>query len=141
MTLTELQALSPDELRVKVAELCGINPYRWTFCYQHEEGSDQSSHYESLEQAEKYWREIYGGPEYAGEITRVVQTPNWPESLDSCREFEDAMNFSTRHLYVVNLQKVMSVTLTPPNLVHHSACVFATPLQKCQAYILTKQSQ
>lgn len=122
MTLTELQALSPDELRVRVAELMG-------------------------------WRvECDGPPDYGMHGLHPglhqpddtpVELPPYHESLDSCREFEDAMTDEEHWHYRQHLRRITALDASTVYSSDKSrrAYLSATPLQRCQAYILTKQSQ
>lgn len=121
MTLTELQDLSPDELRVRVAELMG-----WYV------------------EDELWWHEKCRTPLLEDML------PDYDESLDACREFEDAMTRGEWDIYIQELENVtrkQGDEVFPkwrevdPCRVRDVLLIRATPLQKCQAYILTKQPQ
>lgn len=75
--------MSPEKQCITIAEVCGLNPYRWTFTYRHEEGSERRAPYESLEQAQREWREIYNGPQYAQPIERIICTPDYLGDLNA----------------------------------------------------------
>lgn len=59
--------------------------------------------------------------------------PNFPESLDACREFEctlpEGNGLESRVAYCNILMRVCG---------SHAACVFATPKQRCEAYLRLK---
>lgn len=74
--------LTQEEKNIKIAEFCGINPYKYQFIYQHENGSDYSEFYNFKEEAEKEWKDDYGGPEYASPIKKIVCVSNYFKDLN-----------------------------------------------------------
>lgn len=86
--MTKLHDLTPLQRRVMLAEAAGLNPYRWQFRYQHEEGWSNSERYTSLEDAECAWRDDFDGPSYADPIQRIVATPNYDANLNDCHQLE-----------------------------------------------------
>lgn len=133
-TIESLQALSPDELRVRVAELMGLKVVDVPLIPNQ---VDRRAYF--TPQAAQALYKVY--PRGA----TVKGVPPFHTSLDSCREFEDAMTDEERRRYASNLGGLLNcgalIYRTGPSS-HAEEMAFtlihATPLQKCQAYILTK---
>lgn len=84
MTIEELAKLSDEELRVRCAELCGVQTRYFKFWYQHEEGNDRLTGIRTLEEAEEERKGLDGEP--VEEYTALELIPNYPADLNAMHE-------------------------------------------------------
>jgi hypothetical protein len=89
MTITEIQNLSDEELRVRCAEMCGLQTRYFKFWYQHEEGSDSVTGIKTRGEAEDERKSLDGEP--IEEYTALGLIPNYPADLNACLEFESIL--------------------------------------------------
>ena len=105
MTLDQIQALTDEEIRVRVAELCG-----WTYA-----GSDSTTRF-------------YCPPGTTDLAKRHGFIPNYPADLNACHEFEAALSGQQWPKYVTKLCE-----LTRDR--NGEGLVFATARQRCEAFL------
>ena len=79
--------------------------------------------------------------EIVAELTGRTVFPDHPSDLNSCAALRKGLRFSERLTCNAYLREVMSEPLKPGEFVEWSACIDATPVQHCIAYILTRQDQ
>lgn len=129
--------MTNDAIKVAIAESMG-----WTF------GKPTFGH-------DNKWSVHFGNPgfefdsEWAGQpppfedcYKDYSEIPNYPESLDACREFELSLNQHRAEAYAVYLTEVENlVNQFTPHACPTWSALFrlstATPLQRCQAYLMT----
>ncbi len=105
------KAMTNDEIRIKIAESLGWSqPFGATGDWQRPDGS----------------------------MTRWCMVPNYPESLDSCAEFEVRLITGERATYREHLAQVCDRDFYAGT--HWSTCsVHASAKQRCLAYLKTKE--
>lgn len=118
-TLEQLEALSDEELRVILAEICG-----WQKLSKRVHAGLNRGYYQV--------RHMPSGK-------NAYDLPNYPRSLDSCAEVEEAQLFTDalRHDYVDWLDVIMDCR----SMICEKSTTFATARQRTIALILTLQPQ
>ena len=123
MTLQEVQALTDDEIRVKVAELNGWREMEW-------------GELASVREAKE--RKLFCR---SNELHRCEWLPNYPADLNACHEAEEAWFRSNPNpvwKYSTNLEQIVERDWEAgmPDL--NSVCFYrATARQRCEALLLT----
>ena len=107
--------MTNEEIRIKVAEAMG-----WTWNEQTMIGGILFR---------PAWSHDTHGFRYS-----IHDLPNYPESLDSCAEFEKTLTTEQRHDYVRSLRHITEVWDAMPEF----TTTFATASQRCLAYLKTK---
>lgn len=131
--------MTNEEIRIAVAELCG---YTWSKPHF---GHDSIWHVTPISPGQDdLWND--DSSKWAGEPHDVQQEiqllPNYPESLDACREFENKLNTEQFYAY----WDILYAMISPINLVIEKQkqkvrwkgqveCARATPLQRCEAFL------
>jgi hypothetical protein len=107
-----------DELRVKVAELCGL---------------DLSYTKEALER----FKDRDGYPDA---IFQLAKIPDYPNDLNACHKFEETLTPSQRRIYNDELHGLVIVNCEPGDS-QMFACVHATAKQRCRAFVATMEAK
>lgn len=128
MTLTELQDLSPDEIRVRVAGLMG-----WTAI------KNSDGFLIGVRPNETRTFETLACLSPAKRLPCPSHIPKFITSLDSCREFEDAMTDEECDTYGLWLNTIM-VGDSKTDAIREVCDWHASATQKCIAFILTKHT-
>lgn len=111
MTLEQIQALTDDEIRVRVAELCG---WQW----------------------EKLWTgELHGKP--IGEQGPFREVPNYPADLNACHEFEHGLSYDQASEYGQALLKIRAAERWDDRPPAGDHAFFHTPRARCEAFLAT----
>jgi len=101
MTHEEVSKLTDEEIRFKVAELCGT--WRWRHCY-----------------------DLYGKDPF-------FDSPNYPEDLNACHEFEKTIHTVQVQTYRKHLQSLVEQEVETGMFgIWH-----ATARQRCEALLMT----
>ena len=117
-------AMTNEEIRIKVAELCGwINV--------HEAGTREIS--------EPLMDKGFGlvGFRLGQPAKQLEQIPNYPEDLNACHEFEKELTEEQWRGYIFALLNLMKldIALDDYTLAQHFSFVHATARQRCEAFI------
>ena len=111
--------LTNEEIRIKIAELCGVEFSKW--------GKDWML-LTTPNTTDPIRIKLNGRTLEQGKMDYVSALPNYPESLDACAGFEKT-NWSNHKAYLRNL---IDICQTPED------AITANPLQRCLAYLKTK---
>lgn len=126
---SRMRAMTPEAQRIAIAEFCGLNPYRWCFKYQHEEGWDDSKLYTLEAEAQNDWKLLYDGPTYATEIKKVVVCPDYLNDLNAIQDAWGCLGWEEKNECVEYLKEIVKEA-------DCEAC-FATATQRAEAVLRT----
>ena len=116
MTLKEIQDLSDDELRIRVAEFMG---------------------YKGI----KPWTALNHG-QFFGQLGRYtgVSVPNYPQDLNACQVVWDEASPTARAAWMDKLDEVCGVVReTDCGVINPEAWVWAPARQRCEALVLAME--
>lgn len=145
MTLAELQAMTDDEIRVRVAEVMG-----WKFQQVHKYISGPSWEVTSptgvvIGSREFPFRSSHG-PD-SNHIPLKAKTdscyllPNWPASLDACAEFERGLTDEEYERYSTDLWRLVNGDQPRQESAPircERAYLSAKARHRCEAFLMTK---
>ena len=117
MTLEQVNKLTEEEVRVKVAELRG-----WTKCHR-------SKHDDVLRDA---WTPVlFGCP--GGDETSTTRLPDYPQDLNAIHEATIWLTW----LFMDEFAEFLSLVVGDNGVELTALSVNATAMQRCKAFILT----
>lgn len=136
--------MNTNEIRVKVAELCGWKWWKhdksetYLFCHPSRDKA-------SLDDEQFKWDQCADAPD-PKHFVSLSGVPNYPESLDACAEFERDLRPTELWEYTQALRKELtdywSSQARKTDEFRDSDWSFAfataTPLQRCQAFLKVK---
>jgi len=119
MKLEEVQALSDEALRIKVAEFCG-----WV--------REDRPMIHPVQVTEEGWIHPTNGGWYGGYAERVL--PNYPKDLNACHEIVASLDPIQMERWKMHLHYA-----TTAYAVDAVAMLNATSRQRCEAFVLTME--
>lgn len=116
MTLEKIQAMSNEDLRIKVAELLGfIREFGW-----------------GLEDDPNFFVWFKNGEE-------SCEPPDYPQDLNACHEMWLGTRLELQEVWMDMLYKVCEIE-EDPDIQNPEALCWATARQRCEAFVLTMEA-